>query len=136
MANTKKVTAASIKGKSLYDVVTTKSKKFVDAIKAPFIKSKLKGDFATNINAVARHIIDLKGKEIELLMNVNNINVAAILDIHSDKASAFDEMMGLAAIYKNLFGEEIELPLTKEDLDVVATDVLAAAIEEVEEDED
>lgn len=132
----KKFTAASLKGKSLYDVVVTKSSKFVEKMKAPLIKTQLKRTFATNVANAVSEIYDLKAQEIELLMNVKNINVSAILEINERKADIYKDIVGMAAIHLNIFGEELPLEITEEELAVSTADVMSAAVEIDEDDED
>ena len=132
----KKITAASLKGKSLYDVVVTKSAKFVEKMKAPIIKTQLKRTFATNVSTAVSEIYDLKAMEIELLMNVKNIDVARILEINEKKADIYKDICGMAAIYLNIFGEDLPVEITEEDLNVSTADVMSAAVEVDEDDED
>lgn len=132
----KKITAASLKGKSLYDVVVTKSSKFVEKMKAPLIKTQLKRTFATNVANAVSEIYDLKAKEIELLMNVKNINVGGILEINEKKEAIYKDILGMAAIHLNIFGEELPLEITEDELAVSTADVMSAAVEIDEDDED
>lgn len=131
----KKFTAASLKGKSLYDVVVTKSSKFVEKMKAPLIKTQLKRTFATNVANAVSEIYDLKAREIELLMNVKNINISAILEINEQKAEIYKDIVGMAAIHLNIFGEELPLEITEDELAVSTADVMSAAVEIDEEDD-
>lgn len=132
----KKFTAASLKGKSLYDVVVTKSSKFVEKMKAPLIKTQLKRTFATNVANAVSEIYDLKAREIELLMNVKNINISAILEINEQKAEIYKDIVGMAAIHLNIFGDELPLEITEAELAVSTADVMSAAVEIDEDDED
>ncbi len=123
-------------GKSLYDIVTTKSKKFIDKLKAPLEKKKLKRAFENRISDAVAAIYESKADEIELLMEVKDIDVDSILELNNQRNEIYNDMCGIADIYENIFGETIELEITSEDLAVSSADILSQASAIDEEDDD
>jgi len=123
-------------GKSLYEIVTTKSKKFLDKLLAPIEKNKLKREFANRISDAVAAIYESKAREIELLMEVKDVDVDSILEENKSRAEIFNDILGIAAIYENIFGEAIEVEVSEEDLIVSSADILSQATEIEEDDED
>lgn len=123
-------------GKSLYDLVTTKSKKFIDKLKAPIEKKKLKRAFENRVADITTEIYESKASEIELLMEVKDIDVEAILSLNEEREAMYKDVLGIAAIYLNLFGEELEVEISEDDLTVSSADILSQAKEIEEDDED
>ena len=123
-------------GKSLYDIVTTKSKKFIDKLLAPVEKKKLKRAFENRVADAVSAIYESKATEIELLMEVKDIDVDSILDLNTERKEIYNDIVGIAAIYLNIFGEELEVEISEEDLSVSSTDILSQAKEIDEDDED
>lgn len=123
-------------GKCLFDIVVSKSKKALEGIRIPFQKRNLKSQFKSQVTEGASAFIDLKAKCIELLMDVKNIDIDALLDIQRKMKDLYEEMQGIAQIYENIFGEELELDLSDEDLNISSADVLSQAVEVDEDDED
>lgn len=128
--------AKSLVGKSLYDVIVTKSRKFVEKMKAPLIKKSLKREFAQNVTAAVTEIYESKAREIELLMEVKNIDVEAILAESKTRKEIFADIVGMWEIYTNIFGEDLEVEITEDELAVSTADILSAAVEIDEDDED
>jgi uncharacterized iron-regulated protein len=123
-------------GKSLYDLVATKSKKFLDRLKAPLEKAKLKRDFANKVADATAAIYDNKAAIVELLMEVKDVNVDAILELNKENEEIYNDIVGIGAIYTNIFGEDLEVEISPEDLIVSSADILSQATEIDEEDED
>ena len=123
-------------GKSLYEIVTTKSKKFIDKLLAPIEKKKLKREFENRISDAVSAIYESKAREIELLMEVKDVDVDSILEENKTRAEIFNDILGIAAIYENIFGESIDVEISEEDLIVSSADILSQATEIEEDDED
>lgn len=123
-------------GKSLYDIVTTKSRKFLDKLLAPVEKKKLKRAFENRVSDAVAAIYESKATEIELLMEVKDVDVDAILEENKTRREVFNDILGIAAIYENIFGEALELEVGEEDLIVSSADILSQASVIDEDDED
>jgi hypothetical protein len=123
-------------GKCLYDIVVSKSKKFLEGLKIPFQKKNLKRQFESQVTNAASEFIDLKAEAIELLMEVKDVDVEALIDIKKQMKKIYEESLIEAEIYENLFGETLDIEIDEEDLAISASDVLSQAVEVDEDDED
>ena len=120
----------------MYDIVTTKSRKFLDKLLAPVEKKKLKRAFENRVSDAVAAIYESKATEIELLMEVKDVDVDAILEENKTRREVFNDILGIAAIYENIFGEALELEVGEEDLIVSSADILSQASAIDEDDED
>jgi hypothetical protein len=131
MAAKKKTASVS----SLFDLVMSKSKTFIDKAKRPLLEKKAKREFKSMIDTSISELVDLKEDTLELLTSVRNLDVPTIVENMEEMDAIKIEMMRVADIYKLVFGEELELDLEDIDLSIDLTEVLGK-VAETEEDED
>lgn len=120
---------------SLFDLVMSKSKSFIDKAKRPLLEKKAKREFKSMIDVSISELVDLKEDTLELLTDVRNLDVPQIVDNMEEMDAIKVEMNRVADIYKLVFGETLELDLEEIDLGIDLTEVLGR-VAETEEDED
>ena len=130
MAAKKKTASVS----SLFDLVMSKSKSFIDKAKRPLLEKKAKREFKSMIDASISELVDLKEDTLELLTDVRNLDVPQIVDNMEEMDAIKLEMTRVADIYLLVFGEELTLDLEDIDLSIDLTEVLGR-VAETEEDE-
>lgn len=124
--------AASVS--SLFDLVMSKSKTFIDKAKRPLLEKKAKREFKSMIDASISELVDIKEETLELLTDVRNLDVPQIVSNMEEMDAIRVEMKRVAEIYLLVFSEELALDLEEIDLGIDLTEVLGR-VAETEEDE-
>ena len=120
---------------SLFDLVMSKSKTFIDKAKRPLLEKKAKREFKSMIDTSISELVDLKEETLELLTDVRNLDVPQIVSNMEEMDTIKSEMAKVADIYLLVFWETLELDLEDIDLSIDLTEVLGR-VAETEEDED
>jgi hypothetical protein len=128
---TKKKTASVA---SLFDLVMSKSKSFIDKAKRPLLEKKAKREFKSMIDTSISELVDLKEETLELLTAVRSLDVPQIVENMEEMDAIKIEMNKVAEIYKLVFGEKLEMDLEEIDLGIDLKEVLGR-VAETEEDE-
>lgn len=121
--------------KNLFDLVMKSSKGFVEKAMRPIQEMKAKQSFTDMIHSAQSRILELKQVAIRTLVDVKNLNVGALVEYKKEMKIVYDEMVSIGEIYKNVFGDELNLDISEEDLDIDASAILSAAAD-IEDDED
>lgn len=133
MATAKKKT---VKMSSLFDLVMSKSKTFVDKAKRPLLEKKAKREFKSMVDSSISNLVDIKEDTLELITNVRELDVNEIICNMEEMDDIKATITKIATVYKLVFNEELELDLDEIDLDIDLSEVLGRVAETEDDDED